>query len=169
VKRRIAILGATGSVGRSALDLIERQPDRFEVVAVTAATNAAELASIARRTGARLAVVSDESKQPLLEQGLEGSGCRVAAGEQGLIEAATIDADLVIAAIVGCAGLRPVMAAVEAGRVVALANKEALVTAGHLMMSAATVHKATLLPIEPVAPRIAMVFLTSAPIAGPRR
>jgi 1-deoxy-D-xylulose-5-phosphate reductoisomerase len=148
VRRRLAILGATGSVGKSTLDLIERNPDRFEVVAVTAATNAEALADIARRTGARLAVVSDVSRLSDLQELLVGSNCRAAGGDEALIEAAAGEADLVIAAIVGCAGLRPVMAAVEAGRTVALANKEALVTAGALMTEAAVRSGATLLPID---------------------
>ena len=146
--RKIAILGATGSIGKSTLDLVERSPDRFEIVAVTAATNAAKLAGIARRTGAKLAVVADEAKRGELEEALAGTNCRAAAGRAALIEAATGDAELVIAAIVGCAGLKPVMAAVEAGRTVALANKEALVTAGELMTQAATRHGATLLPVD---------------------
>jgi len=148
VRRKIAILGATGSVGTSTLDLVERNPERFDVVAVTAATNSEALADIARRTGAVLAVVSDEARLPDLAERLAGSGCRAAAGAEALIEAAAGEAELVIAAIVGCAGLRPVMAAVEAGRTVALANKEALVTAGALMTEAATRSGATLLPVD---------------------
>jgi len=148
VRRKLAILGATGSVGKSTLDLIERNSERFEVVAVTAATNAEALADIARRTGARLAVVSDERRLSDLRELLVGSNCRAAAGDQALIEAATGEAELVIAAIVGCAGLKPVMAAIEAGRTVALANKEALVTAGALMTEAAIRSGATLLPVD---------------------
>lgn len=148
MRRKIAILGATGSIGTSTLDLVERHPDRFEVVAVTAATNAAELADIARRTGARLAVVADESRLDRLRELLAGTDCRAAAGEDALVEAASIDADLVVAAIVGCAGLESVMAAVTSGRTVALANKEALVTAGAIMTRAAQASGATLLPID---------------------
>ncbi len=148
MRRKLSILGATGSVGTSTLDLIERNPERFEVVAVTAATNAEALADIARRTRAGLAVVSDESRLGHLRELLAGTNCRVAAGEDALIEAAAGDAELVIAAIVGCAGLRPVMAAVEAGRTVALANKEALVTAGALMTDAAKRSGAMLLPVD---------------------
>ena len=148
MRREIAILGATGSVGKSTLDLVERNPERFEVVAVTAATNAETLADIARRTGARLAVVSDESRLGVLQEGLAGTGCRAVAGEDALLEAAAGEAELVIAAIVGCAGLRPVMAAVEAGKVVGLANKEALVTAGALMTDAAQKSGSTLLPVD---------------------
>ena len=148
MRRKLAILGATGSVGKSTLDLIERNPERFEVVAVTAATNAEALADIARRTGARLAVVSDERRLSDLQELLVGNNCRAEAGDEALIEAAAGEAELVIAAIVGCAGLKPVMAAVEAGRTVALANKEALVTAGALMTEAAVRSGATLLPID---------------------
>jgi 1-deoxy-D-xylulose-5-phosphate reductoisomerase len=146
--RKIAILGATGSIGKSTLDLVDRSPERFEVVAVTASTNAEELARIARRTNAKLAVIADESRLRDLQELLVGTGCRAAAGEEALIEAATCEADFVIAAIVGCAGLRPVMAAVEAGRVVALANKEALVTAGELMTDAVASNGAVLLPLD---------------------
>ena len=148
MRRRIAILGATGSIGKSTLDLVERSPDRFEVVAVTAATNTEALADIARRTGAKLAVVADEARLPDLQSRLAGTSCRAAAGEPALIEAASAEAELVIAAIVGCAGLTPAMAAVEAGRTVALANKEALVTAGKLMTGAAARAGATLLPVD---------------------
>jgi 1-deoxy-D-xylulose-5-phosphate reductoisomerase len=148
VRRKIAILGATGSIGKSTLDLVERTPERFEVVAVTASVNSEALADIARRTGAKLAVIADEKRLGDLEDRLAGSGCRAAAGEAALIEAAITDVDLVIAAIVGCAGLKPVMAAVEAGQTVALANKEALVTAGELMTGSAATNGATLLPID---------------------
>jgi 1-deoxy-D-xylulose-5-phosphate reductoisomerase len=146
--RKIAILGASGSIGTSTLDLVERNPERFEVVAVTAATNVVALADIARRTGAKLAVIADPARLGELEAELGGSGCRAAAGQEALVEAAAGEADLVIAAIVGCAGLGPVMAAVEAGRTVALANKEALVTAGALMIRAAAQSGATLLPVD---------------------
>ena len=148
MRRNIAILGATGSIGKSTLDLVERSPDRFAVTAVTAATNVEALADIVRRTGATLAVVADESRYTDLAELLVGTNCRAAAGEDALLEAAATDADLVIAAIVGCAGLTPVMAAVEAGRTIALANKEALVTAGALMTDAASSSGATLLPID---------------------
>lgn len=146
--RRISILGATGSIGKSTLDLIERDSDRFELEAVTAATNVEALANVARRTRAKLAVVADERRYRDLAELLVGTDCRAAAGEEALVEAALMDADLLIAAIVGCAGLRPVMAAIEAGRTVALANKEALVTAGALMTDAAATSGATMLPVD---------------------
>jgi 1-deoxy-D-xylulose-5-phosphate reductoisomerase len=148
VTRKIAILGATGSIGKSTLDLVERNPDQFEVAAVTAATNAEALADIARRTRARLAVIADEMRLVELRELLSGTNCLCAAGESALVEAAAGEAELVIAAIVGCAGLRPVMAAVEAGKTVGLANKEALVTAGELMTGAAADSGATILPVD---------------------
>jgi 1-deoxy-D-xylulose-5-phosphate reductoisomerase len=148
MRRKIAILGATGSIGKSTLDLVERSPERFEVVAVTAASNSEALAAIARRTGAKLAVVAEESRLADLRDRLAGTDCRAESGAGALTEAASGEADLVIAAIVGCAGLGPVMAAVEAGKTVGLANKEALVTAGALMIDAAARHGATLLPID---------------------
>ncbi len=147
-RRTISILGATGSVGTSTLDLVERHPDRFEVIALTAATNAVALADCARRTGASLAVIADERKLGELRDALEGTDCRAATGHDAMLEAAAGDAEWVMAAIVGCAGLEPVMAAVEAGRTIALANKEALVTAGSLMTDAARRSGATILPVD---------------------
>jgi 1-deoxy-D-xylulose-5-phosphate reductoisomerase len=146
--KKISILGATGSIGKSTLDLVERSPEQFEVVALTASVNAAALSEAARRTGARLAVIADDSRLPELETALRGTDCRAAAGPDALVEAATGEADLVMAAIVGCAGLQSTMAAVEAGKTVALANKEALVTAGELMTEAARKSGATLLPVD---------------------
>ena len=147
MKRTLSILGATGSIGGSTLDLIERHPDKFEVVALTAASRVAELADAARRTGARFAVIDDPALLSELEQRLAGTKCCAATGRDALIEAAT-SADLIMAAIVGCAGLKPVMAAVEAGKTVALANKEALVTAGDLMIDSAKRNGATILPVD---------------------
>ena len=146
--KKVSILGATGSIGRSTLDLIERSPNAFEVVALTASVNVRALAEAARRTGAKLAVIADPNRLPELEEALTGTGCRAAAGPDALVEAATGEADLVMAAIVGCAGLKPTMAAVESGKTVALANKESLVTAGELMTAAADKHGATLLPVD---------------------
>jgi 1-deoxy-D-xylulose-5-phosphate reductoisomerase len=147
-RRKVSILGATGSVGSSTLDLVERHPDAFEVIALTAATNVAKLAAAARRTQARLAVIGDSSLLPELREALAGSRVRAAAGAEGLAEAAAGEAEWVMAAIVGCAGLEPVMAAIEAGRTVALANKEALITAGALMIDAARRSGATILPVD---------------------
>jgi 1-deoxy-D-xylulose-5-phosphate reductoisomerase len=148
VTRKISILGATGSIGKSTLDLVERNRERFEVVAVTAATSVDALADAARRTRAKLAVIADEARLPELQERLAGTDCRAEAGEAGLIAAASGEAELVIAAIVGCVGLKSVMAAVDSGKTVALANKEALVTAGELMPRAAEASGATLLPVD---------------------
>ena len=146
-RRTLSILGATGSIGTSTLDLVALHPERFEVIALTAARQVAALADAARRTGARLAVIDDASLLPELEQRLVGTICRAATGRTALNEAA-VSSDVVMAAIVGCAGLEPVMAAVEAGRTIALANKEALVTAGALMIDSASRHGATILPVD---------------------
>ena len=146
-RRTLSILGATGSIGTSTLDLVALHPDRFEIVALTAASRVVELAEAAHRFGARLAVIDDESLLPELRDRLSGTGCRAATGRAALDEAAT-SAAMVMAAIVGCAGLEAVMAAVEAGKMVALANKEALVTAGALMTDTAIRHGATILPVD---------------------
>jgi 1-deoxy-D-xylulose-5-phosphate reductoisomerase len=146
--RSISILGATGSVGASTLDLVRRNSGEWQVEALTANCNVAELAKLAREFGARLAVVADERCLPELRDALAGSGIDAAGGTQALCEAASRGADLTVAAIVGCAGLGPTMAAIEQGGVVALANKEALVSAGEVMTAAVAKHKATLLPVD---------------------
>ena len=147
MRRSIAILGATGSIGRSTLDLVEAAPERFEVTALTAASNVVQLAADARRTHARLAVIADEARLDELRAALAGTNIQAAAGEAALAQAA-LSADLVIAAIVGTAGLAPVMAAVRGGRTIGLANKEALVSAGALMIEEARRSGATILPID---------------------
>ena len=146
--RKVSIFGATGSVGMSTLDLIERDRDAFEVVALTAHSDVDGLATVARRCNAHMAVIGDAAHYDALKAALQGSGIRVAAGEAALIEAAETGADWTMAAIVGCAGLRPTMAALKAGGTVALANKESLVSAGALMMDAAEHSGATLLPVD---------------------
>jgi 1-deoxy-D-xylulose-5-phosphate reductoisomerase len=146
--RSISILGATGSVGCSTLDLVRRNRDDWRVEALTANGNVAELAAQAREFGARLAVVADEARLPALREALAGSGIEAAGGRAALCEAAALGADVTVAAIVGCAGLAPVMAAIEQGGIVALANKEALVSAGEVMTAAVARHGATLLPVD---------------------
>ena len=146
--RKISILGATGSVGASTLDLIRRNRRDWRVVALTANCNVAELAALAREFDAEVAVVADESCLPDLRDVLAGSGAEAAGGTAALREAAARPADIVMAAIVGTAGLAPVMAAVEQGTTVALANKEALVSAGEVMTAAVARHGATLLPVD---------------------
>jgi 1-deoxy-D-xylulose-5-phosphate reductoisomerase len=146
--RSVTILGATGSVGRSTLDLIERQRDRYDVLAVTARGDVAGLAEAARRVGARRAVIADPALLGSLRDALAGSGAEASAGEGAILEAAGAGADWTMAAIVGSAGLAPTMAAIRSGRTVALANKEALVSAGHLMIEAAKASGAELLPVD---------------------
>jgi len=146
--KSVTILGATGSVGRSTLDLIERDPTSYEVLALTAHRDVAGLAAAARRTGAKRAVVADESCLPQLREALAGSGTVAAGGAEAVCDAAAMGADWTMAAIVGCAGLRPVMTALLGGGAVALANKEALVSAGDVMMHAAHHAGATLLPVD---------------------
>ena len=146
--RTISILGATGSVGASTLDLIRREPDKWRVVALTANCQARELAALAREFSAEIAVVADESCLPALREALAGTKIATAAGPAALVEAATRPADIVLAAIVGTAGLAPTMAAIEQGRTVALANKEALVSAGDVMTAAVARHGTTLLPVD---------------------
>lgn len=146
--RSVSVFGATGSVGQSTLDLIRRAPDRFEVIALTARHNVADLAASAIATRAKLAVVADESCYQALKTALQGTGVEAASGQEALIEAARRGADWTMAAIVGCAGLMPTLAALESGTTVALANKESLVSAGALMTSAAKASGATLLTVD---------------------
>ncbi len=146
--RTITILGATGSIGASTLDLVRRERDKWQVAALTANGNAAELAKLAREFGAQLAVVADEAALPALREALAGSGIEAAGGAGALVEAAARPADMTMAAIVGCAGLAPTMAAIARGQSVALANKEALVSAGDVLMAAVAQSGATLLPTD---------------------
>ncbi|MFB0873298.1 MULTISPECIES: 1-deoxy-D-xylulose-5-phosphate reductoisomerase [unclassified Sphingobium] len=146
--KRVSIFGATGSVGLSTLDLVRRDPQAYRVVALTANSDVDSLAAQARETGAQVAVVAEERHYGALKDALAGSGVEAAAGAQALIDAARLDTDWTMAAIVGCAGLRPTMAALEAGGTVALANKESLVSAGALMMDMARRSGATLLPVD---------------------
>jgi 1-deoxy-D-xylulose-5-phosphate reductoisomerase len=146
--RTISVLGETGSVGASTLDLVRRNRDQWRVVALTANCNAAELAALAHEFDAELAVVCDETCLPHLREGLAGTTVSSAGGPTALAEAAARGADITVAAIVGCAGLAPTMAAIEQGGIVALANKEALVSAGEVMTAAVARHGATLLPVD---------------------
>ncbi len=146
--RTISILGATGSIGASTLDLVRRNPADWRVVAMTANGNVAELARLAVEFSAELAVVADEARLPELREALAATGIEASGGAAALVEAAARGADVTVAAIVGCAGLAPTMAAIEQGGVIALANKEALVSAGEVMTAAVERHGATLLPID---------------------
>ena len=146
--RGITVLGATGSIGTSTLDLIKRNPGRYRVESISARRNAAALGKIAREVGARHAVVADHSAYRELKDALSGSHVEAAAGEDALVEAAQRPADWVMAAISGSVGLKPTLAAVERGATVALANKECLVCAGGLFMRRAATTGATILPVD---------------------
>jgi 1-deoxy-D-xylulose-5-phosphate reductoisomerase len=146
--RTLSILGATGSIGSSTLDLIRSAPERWQVKALTANCSARELAALAIEFNAEMAVVGDETCLPDLREALSGTPIKAMGGTQALCEAAASGADVTVAAIVGCAGLAPVMAAVEQGGTIALANKEALVSAGDILMQAVERHGATLLPTD---------------------
>ena len=147
-RKRITVLGATGSVGRNTLDLIGRNPGLFEVVALAANRNAEGLAELALRHGARLAVLADDSGYGELKERLAGTGIQAAAGLDALMEAASRPADCVMAGIIGAAGLRPTLAAVAQGRRVALANKECLVCAGGIFMEAVRSAGTELVPVD---------------------
>lgn len=157
-EKHISILGATGSVGQSTLDLVRRNRSNFRVVALTAHSRVEELAEAAREFSAELAVIGDPSGYSQLKDLLAGTGTEVACGEAALIEAAERPSDIVMASIVGAAGLRPTMAAVRRGAIVALANKECLVCAGDLMMDEVEAHGATLLPVDSEHNAIYQVF-----------
>jgi 1-deoxy-D-xylulose-5-phosphate reductoisomerase len=144
--RRVSILGATGSIGASTVDLLRR--GEYEVEALTANSNAAALAQLARDLNARFAAVADPSHYQALKDALAGSGIEAGAGPAAVVEAATRPADWVMAAISGASGLAPTLAAVAQGRTVALANKECLVCAGSLFMRAAAAAGVTLLPVD---------------------
>ncbi len=146
--RRVTILGATGSIGQSTLDLIGRSPDAYDVVALTASTNAALLADMAIRHRARRAVLASEAHYPELKERLAGTGIETAAGEAAVIEAAQMPADWIMASIVGAAGLRPTFAAAGQGTCLALANKECLVSAGKVFLAAVANAKTLLLPVD---------------------
>lgn len=146
--RSVTVLGSTGSVGTQTIDLLLGEPDRFRVKALVAGRNVALLAEQARRLKAERAVVADAAAYEALKDALAGSGIEVAAGPQAVIDAAAEDADWTMAAITGAAGLAPTLAAISRGQSVALANKEALVCAGDVMLRAVAEAGATLLPVD---------------------
>jgi len=146
--KSITILGATGSIGTSTLDLVEREPERFAVLALTANCDVARLAAAAIRTRAKLAVVADESCLADLRAALAGTNIGCSGGRMAVIEAASLGADITMAAIVGCTGLEPTMAAIAGGKTVIIANKEPLVSAGDVVLAAAKQSGATLLPAD---------------------
>jgi 1-deoxy-D-xylulose-5-phosphate reductoisomerase len=147
-ERSVTLLGATGSIGASTIDLLKRERSRYRVEAVSAHRSATALAALARDLGARFAAVGDPAAYGELKEALAGSGIAAGAGESALIEAAERPADWVIGAITGAAGLKPTLAAAERGAIVALANKETLVCAGGLFMRRAAACGATVLPVD---------------------
>lgn len=146
--KRLVLLGATGSIGRSCAQVVAEAPGRFSVVAVAGGRDGAALARSALALGASFAALADPAGYAELKAGVAGSGIEVAAGPEAVVEAALREADLVVSAIVGAAGLAPTYAAVCAGRAVALANKETLVCAGEAVMAAARHAGAHLLPMD---------------------
>lgn len=148
--RSISIFGATGSIGQSTFDLIRRAggAEAYRTVALTGARNVALLAEMARTLRAEVAVVAHEEELPALRAALAGSGVEAAAGTAAIAEAADRPADWVMSGIVGAAGLVPGMRALRHGGMLALANKESLVTAGALLLSTAATHGATILPVD---------------------
>jgi 1-deoxy-D-xylulose-5-phosphate reductoisomerase len=148
--RSISIFGATGSIGESTFDLIRRAggAEAYRTVALTGARNVARLAEMARELRAEVAVVAHQEELPALRAALAGSGVEAAAGAEAIAEAADRPADWVMSAIVGAAGLVPGMRALRHGGMLALANKESLVTAGAVLMATARAHGATILPVD---------------------
>ena len=147
-KKRVSVLGATGTIGLNTAELLALNPDRFQTVALAANRNAAKLAELAVTLKAEYAALADGRQESELRQRLEGTGIECGAGPEALLEAANRPADIIMAAIVGAAGLAPTLAALRQGTVIALANKECLVSAGPLFMSEAARHGATLLPVD---------------------
>ncbi len=146
--RRVSVFGATGSIGQNTIDLIRRAPQDYRVVALTGARNIAQLIKDSIELRAEVAVTSEPDLLADLREGLAGSGVEAAAGEAALIEAAARPADWVMSAIVGAAGLPPGLEALKQGGILALANKESLVTAGPLLLAEAAAHGATVLPVD---------------------
>jgi 1-deoxy-D-xylulose-5-phosphate reductoisomerase len=147
--KAVSVLGSTGSIGRQTLDIIAAFPDRFRIAALTADSQVALLAAQARQFGAPVAVIGRPDLLPALRDALTGTSTRALAGLEGVCTAAALpEADLVMAALVGAIGLRPLLVALEAGKCVALANKEPLVAAGALVMATAARTQAPLLPVD---------------------
>jgi 1-deoxy-D-xylulose-5-phosphate reductoisomerase len=146
--KTITILGSTGSVGTQTVNLLAASPERFRVRALVGGRNVALLAEQARLLGAERAVIADAALGPALRQALADTDCMVAAGAEAVIEAASLPADWTMAAITGAAGLPATLAAIRRGAFVALANKEALVCAGEVMLRAVRDAGATLLPVD---------------------
>ncbi len=146
--KTLTILGSTGSIGQSTVDIVRHHPDRFRVDALVANRNIAQLAADAKELRVALAVTADDSLLPELKSALAGTGIEAAAGQQAVIEAAQRPVDMVMGAIVGAEGLRPTLAAVEQGTTIALANKECLVSGAEVFTSTAKKSNATIIPVD---------------------
>ena len=157
-KRRVTILGSTGSIGCNTAELLGAGPELYAVEALVAQKNVERLAAQAKALRAKFAVVAEENHYRALREALAGTGIEVAAGAEAVVEAARRPADWVMAAIVGAAGLAPTLAAVRRGAIVALANKEVMVCAGELVTAEAKAHGATLLPVDSEHNAIFQVF-----------
>jgi 1-deoxy-D-xylulose-5-phosphate reductoisomerase len=148
LKKSVSVFGVTGSIGASTVDVLKSHTDKYVVEAVTAHRNVDALAKAAIELGAKCAVIGDPACFADLRDALAGKGIEIAAGEDALIEAAERPSDIVIAAIVGAAGLKPTLAAIRRGARIGLANKETLVCAGALMTAEISRHGATLIPVD---------------------
>ena len=146
--KRISVFGATGSIGQSTLDLVKRDRENFDVLALSGGRNIAQLAQDAISTGAQVAVTAFDEEYPALKEALAGTTVQAAAGHKALLEAADQSADWVMSAIVGAAGLEPGLRAMQAGADLALANKESMVAAGALMRQTSTLNNVALLPVD---------------------
>ncbi len=148
-RKRIAVFGSTGSIGKQALDVIENNQERFHVAILTAHSNHELLIEQAQRFEPAVVVIADEKKYSILKQALSSSATKVMAGEKALEEAAGMDNyDMMMAGIVGFAGLRPTLKAIETGKAIALANKETLVVAGDIIMQKAVEKRVPVIPVD---------------------
>lgn len=146
--KTISILGATGTIGQNTLDIIRRNKDNFRLIALTGHKNIELLAKQAIEFGAEFVATACENKYEELKQALKGTEIQFGAGETAILEAASRPVDISMAAIVGVAGLKPTLKSLEVAKLVALANKECLVSAGDLFMQAAKQHQTTLIPVD---------------------
>ena len=148
-KKRIAIFGSTGSIGTQALDVIAANPELFSAEVLTAMTNDALLIKQALAFQPAIVVIGDEKKYPLVKEALSGTDTQVYCGEKALQEVASMDVyDMMLAAIVGYAGLKPTLMAIEAGKAIALANKETLVVAGDIIIRKAMEFRVPIIPVD---------------------
>lgn len=156
--KRITILGATGSIGTSTLDIIRENPNAYEIVGLTANDNAEALAALVKEFAPTYAALANDSKYGSFKEMVRQSNTQLTSGAQAVCDIAAMDCDWLMSAIVGVAGLAPTLSAIKAGHTIAFASKECLVSAGSLMMNAAKEHGATLLPVDSEHNAIFQVF-----------